>query len=130
MKNDQLTNLGILILRMGISGTMITHGIEKAKYVFSDGEKAFPDPIGIGPLFSLILVTSAELLFAGLVLLGIKTRITAIPLVITMIVAIFFIHANDPWAAKELATVYLIGFTALILTGSGKFSVDGVMKKQ
>jgi putative oxidoreductase len=128
MKNNKLFDLGILILRIGASAAMMSHGIVKAKYLFSDGEKVFPDPIGIGSLFSLILVTSAELLFAGFVLLGLKIRITSIPIVIAMLVAIFFVHKSDPWAAKELATLYLIVFTSLIFTGSGKYSIDGIIK--
>jgi putative oxidoreductase len=129
MKKTVLTSLGILILRVGLSATMMTHGFKKAKMLFGDGDIKFPDPIGIGEVFSLTLATVAELLFAALVLIGYKTRLSSIPVAFTMFVAFFFIHIDDPWKKQELSVVYLIGFVAIALIGGGKYSIDGILKK-
>ncbi len=45
-------------------------------------------------------------------------------------VAFFMVHAGDPFGKKELAFVYLVIFTALALTGPGRFSLDGLIRKR
>jgi putative oxidoreductase len=42
-----------------------------------------------------------------------------------MVVAAFVIHADDPWGKKEFALLFAAGFLTLVLTGPGKFSLDG-----
>ena len=53
----------------------------------------------------------------------------ALPLAFTMIVALFLVHAKDPWKVKELAAVYLCVYLSLILMGAGEFSLDGLISK-
>ena len=67
---------------------------------------------------------------ALLIIIGFKTKLSAIPAAITMAVAFFVVHAPDPFEEKELAFLYLIAFTAIALLGAGKFSVDGLSKKK
>lgn len=104
----------------------MTHGWAKLQRLV-EGNVAFGDPIGIGPVPSLILATAAEFFCALLVVLGVKTRWSAIPVAITMAVAAFVAHAGDPFANRELALVYLMGFLALAWTGGGSLSVDGLL---
>ena len=85
---------------------------------------AFPDPIGLGSKFSLIMAISAEVGCSILLIAGIAPRLAAIPLAFTMIVALFIVHSADPWNVKELAAVYLLVYVTLVLTGPGRFSLD------
>jgi putative oxidoreductase len=64
------------------------------------------------------------------IILGFATRFVSIPLIITMFVAVFIIHADDPWQKKEFALLYLVPFLTLLFTGAGKFSLDAVIKKR
>jgi len=57
-------------------------------------------------------------------LIGFITRVSLIPLIITMIVAVFVAHAGDPFSDKELGLFFLITFIVLFLTGPGKYSLD------
>lgn len=116
-------NLGKLILRVGVSALMLTHGIPKLMLLFS-GNINFPDPIGIGSLFSLILAVIGEAICPMLIIIGLKTRLAAIPAAITMAVAAFIVHGGDPIAEKEMALMYLFGFVAIALLGPGSYSVD------
>jgi putative oxidoreductase len=126
-----MNDLATLILRLGLGGLMIPHGYGKLKMLFENwGEIQFADPIGIGPLFSLILVVFAEFICSILVLVGFKTRISSIPLIITMFAAAFIIHGADPLAKKELALLYLSGFIVISLLGSGDYSIDRILKKK
>jgi putative oxidoreductase len=101
---------------------MLTHGIPKLMN-FSERMSTFPDPIGLGSPFALSLTVFSEVLCAGLLLLGIKTRYVAIPLAITMFVAAFVIHADDPFQKKELALMYLSAYLVLFFTGGGKLQL-------
>ncbi|MCT8340873.1 DoxX family protein [Flavobacteriaceae bacterium TK19130] len=116
-------HLGLLLLRLGFSGLMLTHGIPKFIQLIN-GNFDFGDPIGIGPTASLILAVVGEFVCPILVILGIKTRISAIPVVITMIIAAFVVHAADPLGRKELALLYLIGFLVIALMGGGRFALS------
>lgn len=120
MKRD----FGLLALRVLTGGFMLFgHGIGKIKK-YSVLHVTFPDPLGIGSMWSVILVIFAEVLCAAMVMLGMFTRIATVPLMATMFIAAGFIHANDPWSKKEFALLYFIPFFALFLTGPGKFSLD------
>lgn len=116
-------NIGLLLLRVGFSALMLTHGIPKLMKLL-DGDFSFGDPIGIGAIASLILTVFAEAICAALVLIGYKARLACIPLIITMLVAVFVVHAPDPLGRKELGIVYLIAFTVIALMGPGKYSID------
>ena len=59
--------------------------------------------------------------------LGAGTRLAAIPFAITMAVAGFIVHSGDPWNDREKAFVYLLCGVVLVLTGAGRFSVDGLV---
>ena len=117
------TDLGLLILRVGVSGLMLTHGLPKLLNLLQ-GNFEFSDPIGLGSTISFILIVIAEAICPVLILVGIKTRIATIPPIIAMAVAAFMVHGADPIATKEKALLYLIGFLSIGLMGAGKLSLD------
>ena len=123
-------DLGLLFLRVS-AGLMMAfgHGWGKTVKVFS-GDLAFADPLGIGAAPSLVLAALSEFACALLVALGIKTRYMAVPVTLTMLVAAFVHHVDDPWGKKEFALLYAVAFTALILTGGGRYSLDRMLKKK
>ena len=147
MNSESRLSLGLLILRLGMGGYMATHGWGKLQMVLSGQYEMFGDPIGIGSRLSLLLVMFAEFICALLVVAGAATRLAAIPVVITMGVAAFVTHGSDPWtmqaaamaffsgaskswASKEPALMFLVGFLALVFTGAGQYSVDGLVARR
>lgn len=131
MKNTYTTNLtlsqvdlGLLLLRIGAGGLMLTHGTPKLIKLFGGEEIAFADPFGLGMGVTLALAVFAEFICSILLIVGLGTRLAAIPLMITMAVAAFLVHAADPFQRKELAIIYLLVFTVLLITGAGKHSLD------
>lgn len=117
-------SIGALLLRLGFGGLMLTHGIPKMLEVFNGNLEVVGDPIGVGALVTSILVIIGEVLSPVLVIIGYKVRFTAIPAIITMAVAAFMIHGADPLAKKEMALLYLIGFTTIAIMGAGKYSLS------
>lgn len=117
-------DLGLLVLRVGVSALMLTHGFPKLIQLIEGNTAVVGDPIGVGSLVSSILVIISEVIAPVLILIGLKTRLAAIPAAITMAVAAFMVHGADPLAKKEMALLYLIAFVAIALMGAGRFSID------
>lgn len=122
-KKEIVTSTGLLLLRVGIGSLMLVHGVAKIQG-FGELAGEFPDPIGLGSRLSLLLAMGAEVGCSVLLIAGAGTRFAAIPLVFTMLVALFVVHAEDPWNVKELAATYLLVYVSLLLTGPGRFSLD------
>lgn len=119
-----MKDIGLLILRIGLGANMLPHGISKLSKILS-GKFDFADPIGIGETPSLLLATFSELICSLLIIVGFKTKLASIPLAITMLVAAFITHFEDPWSKKELPVIYLFGFISIAFLGAGKYSADG-----
>ena len=117
-------DLGLLFLRLSAGGLMAySHGWGKLQKLMS-GDMGFADPIGVGEEVSLVLTVFAEFFCGILVAVGLFTRAALIPLIITMWVAVFIIHADDPFGKQEFGLLYLIPYLALYFTGPGKISLD------
>lgn len=125
-----LRSIGLLILRIGAGGMMVYgHGWPKLAN-FGEISQKFADPLGTGPTLALALTVGAEFFCSLIVVLGLATRLAAIPPAITMFIAGFMIHAADPWVKKELAFLYLVMFMTLVFTGPGRLSLDAVVWKR
>lgn len=103
---------------------MLTHGFPKLIKLFGSEEIVFADPFGMGMATTLALAVFAEFVCSILVIIGLGTRLAAVPLIITMFTAAFVIHAPDPFQRKEMALLYLVIFTVILITGAGKHSLD------
>ncbi len=119
--NVVIENLWLLILRVSAAAFMLVHGIPKLQKLLN-GDVAFADPFGLGETVSLILAVFAEVVCSVLLILGVSTRLAAIPLIVTMAVAAFMVHANDPFLKKELALLYLLVYISILIFGGGKYS--------
>ncbi len=123
---DKLSSAALLFIRVAIGFLMITHGWGKLQN-FEAMATAFPDPLGVGVKTSLILAIGAEFFASIFLIFGLLTRLSLIPLMTTMGVAFFIIHASDPLKSKELALVYLVVYIFLFLKGPGKYSLDKLL---
>ena len=128
MKNSSSFDLGLLIARLFSGGFMLTHGWPKLQKIFA-GDFGFANPLGLGPEVSLILTVFAEFVCAILVLVGFRAKLATIPLMFTMLVAAFIIHWTDPIGKKEFPLLYFAFYAVIFLLGSGKYSIDGMLKK-
>ena len=125
--NGVRSSTALLLLRSGLGLLMLVHGVPKMMMLFNDGPIAFPPVLGMTAEVSLLLTVFAEVLCSVLIVAGLATRFAAVPLAITMFIAVFVIHGADPFANKELAIHYLLGYIVLMIAGSGKYSFDYLM---
>ncbi len=120
-----MADLGLLVLRVVPAAFMIlNHGLFKVMSFSRMVEDGSFLPVLGSVMLGLSLAIFAEVLMSLFVILGLFTRLSVIPLMVTMLVAAFIASAGQPFAARELALLYLMIFTTLFFTGPGKYSLD------
>lgn len=121
-------NFTQLLLRIVFGAFIMMHGWPKLLN-FAEKAKTFPDPLGVGRTVSLGMTVFAEFFCGALLVLGLVTRLATVPLIICMSVIIFMIHSADPIMKKETPIMFLAVFIVILITGPGKYSVDGAIGK-
>ncbi|HEX7845748.1 MAG TPA: DoxX family protein [Chitinophagaceae bacterium] len=117
------TDLAAFMLRLIIGGLFIYHGYMKIDH-YDQILPMFGDIIGIGSKLSFNLVIFAEFFCGILVTIGLFTRLTVIPILITMLVAYFIAHKKDPFLSKELVFAFMTLSLVIFVLGSGRYSLD------
>jgi len=128
MKIRLIEDFGVLIVRLMAGGLILTHGIPKISRLFGEGPIKFADPFGLGPEITLTVAVFAEVVCAVLIMIGYKTRLATIPLMITVLTAALYAHWDDPFAKKELPLLFFAVFLAILMLGGKKFSLDNLKK--
>ena len=120
---------GMFLLRVTSGSLMLVdHGLDKLMH-FSEKAARFSDPFHIGSTTSLALVVFAEFFCAAFIVLGLFTRLAAIPLIIAMGVALFVAHKGEFFGQGESAGLYMVIFLCILIMGPGKFSLDRFIGK-
>jgi putative oxidoreductase len=127
-----------VLIRVLIGWVFLSEGIQKF---------LFPDSLGVGrfakigipdPSFTAPFVGVVEIVFGTFVILGFLTRLSAIPLLIDISVAIAatkvpMLLDKGFWAAAHEARTdlcMLLGLLFLILVGAGPLSVDSYLSRR
>jgi uncharacterized membrane protein YphA (DoxX/SURF4 family) len=131
-------DLGLLILRGGGLLLALTFGVQKIGWYWTALHAGKPfSSIGLAPLiarmgfpFPVVLaiwITFNESIGAFLIGCGFLTRILAASLALGMAGALYTsVRLEEDWLR---AALYLIIFSALILTGPGEFSLDHFLRR-
>jgi len=127
--NATSTDTGKLILRLTIGILLLLHGISKLSHGI-DGlagmlaGKGLPGVLAYG-------VYIGEVLAPLLLIIGFRTRMAAVLVVINMLVAIFTAHAADIFTLGqsggwgiELQSLFLFGALAIFFLGAGRYAVS------
>lgn len=126
--NPFALNTSLLLLRLTLGILMMAHGYDKLIHL-NEYKTTFLNFLGIGSTGSLLLVVFAEFFCALFIVIGLFTRIVAVPLIITMAVVVFQVNNLDFFGKAELGSLYLAGYLVLLMCGPGKVSVDGIAGK-
>ena len=119
-------NFAILLLRLVFGILIMNHGYDKLIH-FGDKHNTFMNFLGIGSTLSLALVIFAEFFCGLFVILGLFTRLSVIPIIIVLAVAVFKAHHGAVFGDGQPATLYLTAFTVLLFVGPGRVSVDSMI---
>ena len=99
--SSKSVSFSLLVLRIGVSVSMIyLHGYPRL-INFSEISSEFADPVGIGIEASLVLVVFAEFFCSLFLVFGLLTRWICIPLIISMIVATSIVNGGKEFIFQE-----------------------------
>lgn len=86
------------------------------------------------PAFSAALSAGTEFVAGGLIMIGLLTRLAAIPLIINMVVAIAVVVIKNVGSFDDFVEldefVYILIFFWLLMAGPGKVSVDTLISRR
>lgn len=129
-RND---DLGILLLRLGVGGLMIFHGIHKVLHGH-DFVRTKLAEVGL-PEFIALGVPVGEVLAPVLLILGLMTRLSALTIAFTMVMSIVLAFSDRLWTlnqfggwAPELNVLFLLGSLAIFFMGAGRYAVDSKLR--
>lgn len=128
--NDIVLNGLILVIRLFVGISMLTHGLPKLEMLTANDKIEFMNFLGLGSVISLVLVVFAEVLCSVFIIVGFLTRFSTVPLMMTMLIAFFVRHGSDSYVVKELSLVYFFFYLTVFVLGSGKFSLDWLFSKK
>jgi len=125
MKTTTNIDIGLLILRLWFGLEMvIAHGWPKLRNFLAGETDQFLNFLGLGTHLSYGLAVFGEFVCGLLIAVGLFTRLSTIPYMITMLVAAFLVHWDDGWSKMSFPLMYFIPALVLLITGPGKYSLD------
>ena len=125
----------VLIIRILAGWVFLSEGMQKLLFPESLGAGRF-SKIGIPlPSFSAPFVGVIEIVFGVLIIIGLLTRISTIPLLIDICVAIGttkipILMAKGIWAAAHESRTdisMLLALVFLLIVGAGPWSMDAIL---
>lgn len=126
---DSRSSWLLLVARIVFGVLLMSHGIAKLQN-FEALSATFPDPLGVGSGVSLVLAVFGEVVCSAGFIVGLFYRLALIPMAFTMCVAFFAVHGGDPFAARELALVYLSVFALMYVAGPGRYAADTLIARR
>ena len=127
-----------LIIRLMVGGVFLSEGIQKFLFPAIRGAGRF-EKIGLpSPDFLGSFVGTFEILSGAFILLGLFTRLAALPTLIIMMVAIYstkidILVSQGIWEMLHAARTdwsMLLGSIFLIIRGGGYASVDNLLNRK
>jgi len=129
--SEKIKDLPLLFLRLALAYGFWSPATTKWKDINAIGEwfASMEMPL---PLLNAYLAAGTEIVGVFLLILGFGTRLISIPLMITMLVAIFMVHGANGFGAGnngyEIPLYYLLMLFTLTVYGSGKISIDHLIR--
>lgn len=120
-----------LVLRVAVGLLMIHNGFSKLADVSGFVEHVI-NVIGLPfPTFFTYCAAYTEIIASILLIFGLLTRLSAVSLLFTMLIAVYFHLKSEGFHIPplETASVYGLCYLALATGGGGKFSIDHLLAK-
>ena len=116
-------DIGLLYLRVAASLLLlIVHGLPKLLN-FSGELDSIADPFHLGTTLSVSFAIFAQVICPPLMMLGIGTRMAAVPILLVTLIAIVFVHPDWTLVQGQFASMLLILFGTVAIAGPGKYRV-------
>jgi putative oxidoreductase len=135
-RTDQAGDIGLLLLRLTLGVVFFAHGAQKLFGSFGgggvSGTGAFFEQSGLTPGEPLaVLAGSGELVGGILLALGLMSRLGAVAVGTSMVIAIVAVHLPGPLIGGfELPLALLAAAGVVLLGGPGRLSLDRLVRER
>ncbi len=130
MNKEFRSNAVLLVLRAVVGINMAClHGWDKVHH-FSAKAGNFPDPLGMGHKYALMLAVAGEFFGGILLATGLLGRVGAFLASFSVALTLFSSLHGTPWQEREVWTLYFAASLTVLILGCGRFSLDTVVWKK
>lgn len=129
---DRWTDVGPLVVRVVFGYFWFETGLAKVQNLDGFANRFVEWGIPF-PHFNAALSAWTELIGGALIFLGLFTRLTAVPMIINMIVAIALVVIKNVGSIDDFVeldeVVYILIFFWLLMVGPGRYSLDHLLAR-
>jgi putative oxidoreductase len=123
---------GLMLLRVVVGIVFLVHGFQKLFFMGFGGVAGMMEGLGVpAPVLFAVILTLVEVLGGLALILGLFTRVAAVPLAIDMLVATLMVHLPNGFSAAnggyEFTLVLLVASLALAVAGPGEAALDRML---
>ncbi|WEY41135.1 MULTISPECIES: DoxX family protein [Paraburkholderia] len=120
-------DIALLFLRVSASVLLlIVHGLPKVRHYASEAA-AIEDPFHFGKRLTIAFAIFAEVVCPVLVILGVATRLAALPVMAVTAIALLRVHPEWTVEQGQFAWMLLILFGTIAIGGAGHYSLAALL---
>lgn len=128
--SDALYHVVLLGFRVLLSAEMIyAHGLKKIGIGVAEAEQV-PNPLHLPEAMNHAFAVSANILFPILVMLGLFTRLSVLPILAVTLAGYFVLHFHDAPLVKDTPFMYSLSYLVVLFLGAGRYSLDHYLFKR
>ncbi len=132
---NRLRGWGATVLRAVVGLIFVAHGAEKLFGEGFDVVASMMEGLGIpAPSLAAVALILVELLGGAALILGLFTRLAAVPLAFSMLVATLLVHLPNGFFSSsggiEYTLLLTVACVALAMTGPGEAALDRVLARR
>lgn len=121
--------IGIIFIRITFGFHLLYYSWNDVIHLTAGNNADFLNTLGIPFPYIMSWAYILTQFIGGLcVILGFKTRLIALPLIATFLVAYFVVHISDTYEDAYPALQMLAVSLYFLFNGSGKLSIDNILK--
>ena len=122
--SNNASHWALLFFRVAVaSELLIAHGLKKIGVGVAIAETV-PNPLGLPEALNQGFAIVANIGMPLFIVLGLLTRIAALPILAITLTGYFVVHFNDPILVKDIPFMYSVSFLFIAITGAGRYSLD------
>lgn len=124
---SSFNNAALLIFRIFLSIELFrVHGLKKFR--LENGEKEHvPNPLHLPEKLNGMMATLSDTVAPFLIILGIGTRLAALPVIGVTAIGYFVVHRKDSPEVRDVPYMYTLCYLLILALGAGTYSIDNYL---
>jgi len=127
---SRVYNLALLFFRVAVAAELVfVHGLKKLGIGVVTPE-VIPNPLGFPEALNNFVAIAANVYLPFLVIIGLFTRLAALPALAVTATGYFLMHFNDDPMVRDIPFMYAVSMLLIVLLGGGKYSLDNIIARK